>query len=769
MSASVEQFETVSKGAAGWTEALPFSQFNPSSGSLTSLGLSLSSTISGGVSIENLGATSASVSIDLPGTVTVMKSGTTLAADYADNHTSKTLGAFDGTINFSGTSGFNTVLNSFTTAGASSSPGLSGFSGTGTVALTGSFTVGTVTEVAMGNILSVTQGEAAAVVGLQYNAPSDTSSSPGANFSPSNPIAWNQGNGSEGSIKGAATTAPQQLVVSDQTTNWDHSFTIQQFNPALGTLEAIQIRFVDDINVGFAVQNLGSFASFVSLVETLDFGFVMPGMTMQALSGGPVINESLALGAYNGTVSFSGTSGYDLSGLQAVGGEGVGAFINDLSAYVGTGDITVEMSASSPSTVTGGGDLALELLTMAGAELDISYIYQPATTTIPLNPTITNTLTKQTTVLQPVAGPFSEVILTDAAPGTVTVTVRPSSIVNGSLEGMAGQPGSLNLVTGVWSVSGTMAQVTQALHDLSFLPTASVAAGGSVTTTFTITLTDSFGGSATNSTTTITQLPNEAVNVGSTIAEVNTALGQQSVPSDPVVNGGTVVIPPVTCFAAGTRIATPDGPVAVERLRPGDRVLTGAGGVKKVRWIGRRRVDCRRHPDPERVWPVRVAPHAFGMDRPRRPLLLSPDHAVFTDGVLIPVRLLLNGASIRQMRPALVTYYHLELLDHDVVLAENLPCESYLETGGRSSFDNAGPVVDLFPGFAGPDKDRAGAIWQAQGFAPLVGSAEILGRVQARLAFQAMMLGYQADGTLPRRTRSSGPRGKVAVNETRAQ
>jgi len=38
--------------------------------------------------------------------------------------------------------------------------------------------------------------------------------------------------------------------------------------------------------------------------------------------------------------------------------------------------------------------------------------------------------------------------------------------------------------------------------------------------------------------------------------------------------------------------------------------------------------------------------HAFGEGRPQRDLILSPNHAIYADGVLIPVRYLLNGATI---------------------------------------------------------------------------------------------------------------------------
>ena len=75
---------------------------------------------------------------------------------------------------------------------------------------------------------------------------------------------------------------------------------------------------------------------------------------------------------------------------------------------------------------------------------------------------------------------------------------------------------------------------------------------------------------------------------------------------------------------------------------------------------------------------------------PHRDCLLSPDHAVFIDNALIPIRHLVNGRSIVQERVDEVTYYHVELPPHDVVVAEGLPCESYLDTGNRAAFADAG-------------------------------------------------------------------------------
>jgi hypothetical protein len=97
-----------------------------------------------------------------------------------------------------------------------------------------------------------------------------------------------------------------------------------------------------------------------------------------------------------------------------------------------------------------------------------------------------------------------------------------------------------------------------------------------------------------------------------------------------------------------------------------------------------------------------------------------------------------------------VTYYHVELPRHDVVLAEGLPAETYLETGARCAFENGGGAVQLHPDFA-PDEVRVGMVWQSFGYAPLIGQDGQLERVRARLALQAQMLGYQAEGRAAQR------------------
>ena len=148
----------------------------------------------------------------------------------------------------------------------------------------------------------------------------------------------------------------------------------------------------------------------------------------------------------------------------------------------------------------------------------------------------------------------------------------------------------------------------------------------------------------------------------------------------------------MACFAAGTRILTATGEKTVETLAVGEQVVTLSGRLRAIRWIGWRSIEVSQHPRPADVSPVLVQAHAFATGSPHRDLRLSPDHAVHWRGELIPVRYLCNGATVRQQAVAAVTYYHVELDAHDVVLADGLAAESYLDTGNRCTFVRPGAL-----------------------------------------------------------------------------
>lgn len=166
---------------------------------------------------------------------------------------------------------------------------------------------------------------------------------------------------------------------------------------------------------------------------------------------------------------------------------------------------------------------------------------------------------------------------------------------------------------------------------------------------------------------------------------------------------GSVTFTAVTldppCYCRGARILTERGQVAVEALAIGGLVVTATGGRRPIRWIGHRSLDITRHPDPKAVWPICVSAGAFGEGKPSRDLWLSPGHNVAVEGALIPIGALQNGKSVVQHRVDSVEYWHVELDEHDIILAEDLPAESYLDCGNRTGFVNGGAFVEAHPDF----------------------------------------------------------------------
>jgi hypothetical protein len=157
----------------------------------------------------------------------------------------------------------------------------------------------------------------------------------------------------------------------------------------------------------------------------------------------------------------------------------------------------------------------------------------------------------------------------------------------------------------------------------------------------------------------------------------------------------------VACYAHGTMIRTDTGEVPVEHLAIGDRVMTLSGASRPVKWIGRRSYAGRFVAGNRAVLPIRIRAGALGPGLPARELRVSPEHALFLDGVLAPARLLVNGLSIVQESAVeRVEYFHIELDRHDVIFAEGAPAETYVDCDNRGMFQNAAEFRRLYPGDA---------------------------------------------------------------------
>lgn len=153
----------------------------------------------------------------------------------------------------------------------------------------------------------------------------------------------------------------------------------------------------------------------------------------------------------------------------------------------------------------------------------------------------------------------------------------------------------------------------------------------------------------------------------------------------------------VTCFLTGTLIATPDGDVAIEELKVGDLVLTHDGRIAPIHWLARQTVS-RLFADPLKVMPIRIVAGALGDNLPARDLYISPDHALEIDGLLVQAGALVNGTTIARHTgmPASFLYFHIELEDHSLILAEGVAAETFVDNVARRRFDNYAEFEALY-------------------------------------------------------------------------
>lgn len=124
-------------------------------------------------------------------------------------------------------------------------------------------------------------------------------------------------------------------------------------------------------------------------------------------------------------------------------------------------------------------------------------------------------------------------------------------------------------------------------------------------------------------------------------------------------------------IASGAPVMTPSGPVAIDKLRAGDEVMTRDHGAQTIRWIGSRHV-----PTSGSFQPVRLSAPYFGLSHD---LLVAPEQRLLVEGaeveylfgeeeILVEARHLVNGrTAFRETRYAAIRYFQLLLDNHEII------------------------------------------------------------------------------------------------------
>jgi hypothetical protein len=154
------------------------------------------------------------------------------------------------------------------------------------------------------------------------------------------------------------------------------------------------------------------------------------------------------------------------------------------------------------------------------------------------------------------------------------------------------------------------------------------------------------------------------------------------------------------CYCRGTLVTTASGDVPVEALGVGDKVMTVAGPIRQIKWIGKRSYGGRFITGRTDVLPICIKAGAIDDNVPKRDLWISPHHAMYFDdhgGLLVEAKDLVNGVSIVQAEHVeSVEYFHVELDTHDVIIAEGALAETFIDDDSRALFHNAHEYATLY-------------------------------------------------------------------------
>lgn len=161
---------------------------------------------------------------------------------------------------------------------------------------------------------------------------------------------------------------------------------------------------------------------------------------------------------------------------------------------------------------------------------------------------------------------------------------------------------------------------------------------------------------------------------------------------------GFVTIEIIPCFVAGTMIATPQGPRAVDALAPGDLVMTRDDGAQPVRWAGARTVAAQGSLAPVAIRAGTYGDHGDLMVSPQHRVMIRDAVAELLFGeaeVLVKAKDLVNGDSVRIVEGGEVTYVHLLFDRHQVIWSEGLATESFLPGPATTRMMERGIVDEI--------------------------------------------------------------------------
>lgn len=178
----------------------------------------------------------------------------------------------------------------------------------------------------------------------------------------------------DSTISQAVQTQVQTVNFANGKANTISSQLLSQFNPALGTLQSIQIKVDGRIISDIKLENLDDEASVVSGTVAGNVLVSGPGFNLNVnIAGNAAISRTLP--AFDGIIDFAGTSGVSLGSTTATGTNTQTLTGSAMSSYIGTGSVNLSFLAQATTQASGGGNLTANISNLGGGTVTVIYSY----------------------------------------------------------------------------------------------------------------------------------------------------------------------------------------------------------------------------------------------------------------------------------------------------------------------------------------------------------------------------------------------------------
>ncbi|MBE9006011.1 PEP-CTERM sorting domain-containing protein [Fortiea sp. LEGE XX443] len=180
---------------------------------------------------------------------------------------------------------------------------------------------------------------------------------------------------------GAANAASLSYTGSTnfKTTNIiNESIGVQKFDASLGTLTGVTVKFTSDIQGSIAFENLGNAPTDITVTLGSNVNLKLGNDPLFNIN--PQTSQTFqSVASFDGVLDFQAPSGNTLQGLSATQSDQ--KTISDsqmLQSFIGTGNLNFLFSALATSNVSGSGNVASLINTLARGTVAVTYNYDAA-------------------------------------------------------------------------------------------------------------------------------------------------------------------------------------------------------------------------------------------------------------------------------------------------------------------------------------------------------------------------------------------------------